>query len=323
MRNAVVIPSYNVKDHILDVIGNIGPEIERIYVVDDCCPMHTGKYVSESCSDARVHVLFHEKNKGVGGAMKTGYLKALSDGFDIIVKIDGDGQMDPAFIPMLLNPIEKGEADYVKGNRFFYLASLRSMPRSRLFGNSMLSLVNKFVNGYWNVMDPTNGFTAIHRQALGMIEISKVSDGYFFESDMLFRLGIIRAVVQDVPMDARYENEPSGLRIGRILFEFPPRYLSRFFKRIFYNYFLRDFNVGTIQLLTGIVLFFLGISVGIYHWVMSVSYNIPATSGTVMLAALPTILGFQLLLSGLQYDIRNLPSRPLSRLNSIKHEDLQ
>ncbi len=312
---AVVIPTYRVRGSILDVISGIGTEVNRIYVVDDKCPEESGLIVQQKCNDRRVEVLFHDKNKGVGGAVKTGYRKALADKCDIVIKIDGDGQMDASLIPQLIHPILIGDADYVKGNRFFSLSSLSEMPGIRVFGNSMLSIINKFVNGYWNIMDPTNGFTAIHRTALSMLELDKIADTYFFESDMLFRLGTIRAVVVDLPMFAKYENEKSGLKISRVLFQFPPKYIKRYFKRIFYNYFLRDFNAGTIELIIGSILFIFGVIEGLYHWIHSISSNIAATSGTVMLAALPTILGFQLLISGLQYDIRNLPVRPLQKLS--------
>jgi len=271
-------------------------------------------YVQQNCRDSRIEVLFHDKNLGVGGAVKTGYRKALADQCEIVVKIDGDGQMDPSLIPHLIHPILIGEADYVKGNRFFSLSSLSKMPGIRVFGNSMLSIINKFVNGYWNLMDPTNGFTAIHKTALGMLELDKIANTYFFESDMLFRLGTIRAVVNDLPMNAIYENEKSGLSISKVLFQFPPKYINRYFKRIFYNYFLRDFNAGTIELIVGSMFFTFGLIEGLYHWLQSVESNI-AASGTVMLAALPTILGFQLLISGLQYDIRNLPVKPLQKLS--------
>jgi hypothetical protein len=163
-------------------------------------------------------------------------------------------------------------------------------------------------------MDPTNGYTAIHRTALSMLDMEKVSNRYFFESDMLFRLGIIRAVVADIPMPALYGTEKSSLKISRVLFSFPPKYINRYFKRVFYNYFLRDFNVGTIQLVFGFLIFFGGLGFGVYHWLLSITQNILASPGTVMLAALPTILGFQLLLSALQYDIHNIPDKPLAKL---------
>lgn len=311
---AVVIPSYRVKAHILEVISSIGKEVQRIYVVDDKCPEESGKFVEAHCNDSRVMVLYHEVNKGVGGAVKTGYIKALEEGMEVVVKMDGDGQMDARYIAMLVKPLLNGDADYTKGNRFADLRSLKKMPRVRIFGNSILSVVNKFVNGYWNIMDPTNGYTAIHHTALSMLDLERISDRYFFESDMLFRLGVIRAVVSDIPMPAIYGTEKSGLKISRVLFTFPPKYINRYFKRVFYNYFLRDFNVGTIQFLFGILIFFGGLGFGIYHWLRSIELQVPATPGTVMLAALPTILGFQLLLSALQYDIRNIPDRALSKL---------
>jgi dolichol-phosphate mannosyltransferase len=313
---AVVIPSYKVKEHILQVISRIGPEVEKIYVVDDKCPEQSGLFVKENCTDKRVEVIFNEINLGVGGATKAGYIKALEDGIQIVIKIDGDGQMDPSLIPLFIKPIQNGEADYVKGNRFADLRSLRQMPRIRIIGNSVLSLVNKFVNGYWNIMDPTNGYTAIHHTALKMLDLDRIANRYFFESDMLFRLGVIRAVVADIPMAASYGIEKSGLKISKVLFEFPPKYINRYYKRVFYNYFLRDFNVGTIQFVCGLIFFFGGLTFGIFHWIESIRETIPATPGTVMLAAFPAILGFQLLLSALQYDIRNIPKKPLSHLEN-------
>jgi len=159
-RTAVVIPSYRVADHILGVIAAIGPEVDRIYVVDDRCPDGSGSLVEQGCDDRRVTVIFHETNLGVGGAVMSGYRAAIADGMDIIVKIDGDGQMDPGLIGCFVRPIIDGEADYTKGNRFFDLEAVRAMPRVRLFGNALLSFMNKLSSGYWNLFDPTNGYTA-------------------------------------------------------------------------------------------------------------------------------------------------------------------
>lgn len=315
MTVAVVIPSYKVKKHILQVISEIGSEVHQIYVIDDKCPENSGKYVEENCTDKRVKVLFHEKNKGVGGAVKTGYKKAYASGADIMIKLDGDGQMEPSLISKFIVPIKKREADYVKGNRFYNLNTLRKMPKLRLIGNSSLSLINKFVNGYWNIMDPTNGYTAIHRNAVKFLPLEKISNRYFFESDMLFRLQVAKAVVVDMPMDAKYADEESNLSIKKVLFEFPPKYTVRFFKRLFYTYFLHDFNVATIELISGSILFIFGCLVGIIHWLASINTGTPATTGTVMLAALPVILGFQLLLSGLNFDMQNIPKQPLSTQN--------
>ena len=204
MKVAIVIPAFRVKEHILQVIEKVGPEVSDILVVDDCCPEGSGDFVRNNCADVRVRVIFNKSNKGVGGATISGYLEALKIGSDVIVKVDGDGQMDPALIPDLIHPILSGEADYTKGNRFFNLASLKSMPLIRLFGNSVLSFVSKLASGYWNVMDPTNGFTAIHASVLKVLPLEKIDERYFFESDMLFRLNTVRAVVKELPMEASY-----------------------------------------------------------------------------------------------------------------------
>ncbi len=306
-----VIPCFRVKDKILGVLAAVGSDMERIYVVDDRCPDGTGAHVQKNCRDPRVKVLFNPRNLGVGGAMVTGYREAIQDGASIVVKLDGDGQMDPKLIPKFLKPILNGKADYTKGNRFFLLESLKSMPAGRLFGNAVLSFVNKLASGYWNVMDPTNGYTAIHVSALKLLPLDKIDTRYFFESDMLFRLNTIRAVVEDVPMDAVYATERSSLRIARVAAVFPLKYLERFFKRVFYNYFLRDFNSGSIQLVTGILLISAGTWFGVGRWYHGIVIGSPATSGTVMLASLPVLLGFQLLLSALNFDIQNVPNKPI------------
>jgi dolichol-phosphate mannosyltransferase len=308
---AVVIPCFRVSGQVMDVLRRIGPEVGRVFVVDDACPERTGDLVTRECADPRVVVIRHEQNRGVGGATKTGYRAALAEAMDVVVKVDGDGQMDPAFVPTLVRSIVAGRADYAKGNRFYDLELLRGMPRVRLFGNAMLSLVNKAASGYWDVMDPTNGYTAIHRKALSMLPLDKLDDRYFFESDMLFRLSTIRAVVRDVPMAARYEGEPSSLRVGRVAVSFPAKYLRAVGKRMFYSYYLRDFNAASLQFLLALVLGVAGVGFGIAKWIESNVTGVPATPGTVMLAALPTLVAIQLLLSALHYDIGNVPREPL------------
>jgi len=309
---AVVIPSYKVKSHILDVISRIGPEAGKIYVVDDACPEGSGKHVLEHCNDGRVTVIFHEKNRGVGGATKTGYLKALDDGAEIVVKLDGDGQMDPALIGRLTEPIRSRSADYVKGNRFYDLAFLRQMPFLRKLGNSGVSFMNKISSGYWNIMDPSNGFTAIHCKALADLPLGRIDDRFFFESDILFRLNTIRAVVAEMPMHAFYGDEKSNLKVHRIVLQFPGKYINRMAKRIFYNYYLRDFNIGSLELILAFVFMSFGVIFGLFKWSESIITSHPATAGTVILAGLPVILGFQSLIAFLHFDVANIPQKPLS-----------
>lgn len=311
LRLCVVIPAFRVRRHVLEVIAGIGPEVQRIFVVDDACPEGSGDLVEAECRDARVRVLRHAQNGGVGAAMVTGYRAALDDGADIVVKLDGDGQMDPALIPDFVAPIAAGQADYTKGNRFFHLEGLSAMPRVRLVGNAVLSFMNKISSGYWDIFDPTNGYTAVHADILRWLPLDKLHRGYFFETDMLFRLNILRAVVWDVPMRARYGDEVSNLRISRVIGDFLVRHVRNFVKRIFYNYYLRDLSIASLELPLGLAGVVAGITLGSYHWIRSASVGIPTTAGTVMLAALPLLAGLQLLLAFVHYDIASVPRRTL------------
>ncbi len=314
---AVVIPGYKVKDHILKVIASIGPEVDRIYFVDDHCPEHSGDFVKANCTDTRVKVLYHEKNKGVGGAVITGYKQALADKAVIVVKLDGDGQMDASLIPKLIEPIKTTQADYVKGNRFYDLAFLRQMPFLRKLGNSGVSFMNKAASGYWNLMDPSNGYTAIHRNALESLPLERIDKRFFFESDILFRLNTIRAVVAEMPMRAVYGNEKSNLKIHRIAFQFPFKYFSRMLKRIFYNYYLRDFNIGSLELILAFIFMVFGVIFGVYKWSESIITLHAATAGTVILAGFPVILGFQSLIAFLHFDVSNVPVKSLSSMGEF------
>lgn len=314
---AVVIPSYKVRDHILDVIRHIGPEVCRVYVVDDCCPVNSGDFVAEHCADPRVVVLRNPQNLGVGGAVMTGYQAAIADGMDIMIKIDGDGQMDPALIPDFIAPIIDGEADYTKGNRFYNLEEIRAMPKVRLMGNAALSFMTKLSSGYWDLFDPTNGYTAIHCGVARRLPFQKISRRYFFETDMLFRLNTLRAVVIDIPMDAKYGDEVSGLKISSIIGEFFMKHVRNFGKRIFYNYYLRNMSLASIELPTGLGLMLFGSIFGAYHWFLSAESGISTPAGTVMLSAMPMIVGLQLLLAFLAEDIGSVPRRPQHRHSSI------
>ena len=310
---AVVIPSYKVKNKLAEVVRKIGAEVSRIYVIDDCCPEHSGDYIKRSVDDPRLIVVRHDKNLGVGGAVMTGYRAAIDDGMDIIVKVDGDGQMDPSLILEFVAPIMEGEADYTKGNRFFDLESVRSMPKVRLFGNAVLSFMTKLSSGYWNLFDPTNGYTAIHAEVAKNLPFDKISQRYFFETDMLFRLNTIRAVAVDIPMEAHYADEVSGLKISKIVGEFAVKHLINSLKRVFYNYYLRDLSVASIELPVGFTLLTIGLIFGGYHWVHSARLGILTPTGTVMIAALAIMLGIQFLLAFLAADIQAVPTRPISR----------
>lgn len=308
---AVIIPCYKVREHILAVISGMGAEVSKIYVVDDCCPDGSGNYVSENCHDKRVIILRHEVNQGVGGAVMTGYQAGIKDGIDILVKVDGDGQMDPELIPRFIAPIAAGEADYTKGNRFFDLEEIRAMPKMRLFGNAVLSFMTKLSSGYWDLFDPTNGFTAIHKDAARHLPFNKISRRYFFETDMLFRLNTLRAVVIDIPMDAKYGDEVSNLKISKVVGEFFTKHVRNFMKRIFYNYYLRDMSVASLELPAGLLMLLFGVTFGSSHWIASIETGAPTPAGTIMLSAIPIIVGIQFVLAFLAYDISSVPRRVL------------
>ena len=308
---AVVLPCYKVADSILEVISLIPGFVRHIVVVDDACPQKSGELVASETKDKRIKVLQNSTNLGVGGAMITGYKWVLENtDADIVVKVDGDGQMDPRRIPALISPISSKEADYTKGNRFDSLEDLEQMPKIRIFGNAVLSIFSKFSSGYWNITDPTNGFTAIHTSVLQRVRLEKLRRGFFFESDMLFRLAIIRAVVVDVPMSATYGVEKSNLNIRKVIREFPQRHLINLLKRTFYNYYLREWNVASFELPLGLILFFWGVGFGVTSWSTAAAAGVPATTGQVMLSAVPVILGFQLMLAFLNYDVSSVPRRP-------------
>lgn len=309
LRLAVIIPSFKVTKHILGVVARIGPEVDRIYIVDDKCPEGSGDFVEKNCPDKRVVVLKNSTNQGVGGAVIAGYRAAILDGMDVLIKVDGDGQMDPSLIPQLVAPILDGTADYTKGNRFFSPEALTGMPATRLIGNAGLSFLTKAASGYWDIVDPTNGYTAIHAHVADVVPLEKLAKRYFFESDLLFRLNTVRAVVADIPMFAVYADEKSSLSPARVFLPFLFRNVQNAWKRVLYSYFLRGFSFASFCLVFGIFLFVFGFVFGVMSW-LSRSTDLTPT-GTIMISVVPLILGFQLLMGFVAADIASTPSRPL------------
>jgi len=307
---AVIIPAFRAEQHILDVLSAIPSFISSIVVINDCSPDHTSQLV-ESCADPRVTLISHKTNQGVGASVLTGYAKAVDLGATIIVKMDSDNQMDPSYLVPLIAPILTHQADYTKGNRFLHTDELRSMPILRRIGNAGLSFLTKAASGYWNIFDPTNGYTAIHSSVIPLLNNSKIHRRYFFESSMLIELNMIRAVIQDVEIPAKYNDETSSLSEWKALFEFPPRLLAGFLRRLKIQYFVRDFGIFSILLVLGLGFSLFGLLFGLYHWYLSFLTATPASTGTVMVAVLPLILGSQLLIQAMIVDMQNTPSKPL------------
>lgn len=307
---AVLIPAYRAEKHILKVLAAIPHFVSLIIVVDDCSPDRTAEMV-RGCTDPRIYLVSHQTNQGVGGATLTGYQKAVELGAEILVKMDGDGQMDPDYLVPLIAPILMNQTDYTKGNRFLRADQIKVMPLIRRIGNAGLSFLTKAASGYWNIFDPTNGYTAIHASIIPLLETDKLHRRYFFESSMLIQLGIIRAVIQDVEIPAKYQDEVSSLSEWKALFEFPPRLLAGFLRRLLVQYFVRDFGVFSMLLVSGLGFSAFGLLFGLYHWNLSAITLTIASTGTVMIAVLPLILGSQLLIQSMIVDMQNIPSEPL------------
>jgi dolichol-phosphate mannosyltransferase len=310
---AAIIPAYRVEQEIMAVLSNLPAYIRHVIVVDDASPDSTADLVTAAAKkDRRIVLERHAQNRGVGGAMITGFRRALELGAQAAIKLDGDHQMDPAHIPALITPLIQGRADYTKGNRFRDFASLRHMPLVRRLGNLGLSFFSKVATGYWNIFDTTNGFFAIRSEVLAQLPLEKVDRRYFFETSMLANLYLINAFVLDVPIPARYGNETSSLSISRTLFEFPFKLARTFLQRILLKYFLFDFSIMSIYLLVSIPLLLFGLIFGITKWIQYAQLGIPAPTGTVMLPTLSVILGIQIMLSAIEIDMNSIPTRPIT-----------
>ena len=310
---AVVIPCYRVEAQISTLIATLPRFVKHIIIVDDASPDETAAIVTQAAKkDERIVLIRHNKNQGVGGAMITGFHKALELGTEIVVKIDGDGQMDPGYLPNLLLPIMQERADYTKGNRFRDFQALQKMPLIRRVGNMALGFLTKAATGYWNLFDPTNGFIAIHNKVLAQLPLAQIDRSYFFETSMLANLYMLGAVVKDVPMPARYGGEVSNLSVRRSLIEFPIKLLKTFLRRLLLKNLIYDFSMMSIYMLASLPLLLFGFIFGITKWAQYSALQVPAPTGTVMLPTLSVLLGIQFLIAAIEIDLRSTPTEPIS-----------
>lgn len=305
-RIAVVIPAYNVESHIAGVIGSIRDFVDHIIVVDDASEDRTYERC-EGFEDKRLIVLRNPENLGVGGATIKGFKMAMKLDADIVVKLDGDGQMDTYYLKTVIDPLISDGYGYAKGNRFLHTAALQTMPKVRLLGNFGMTFLTKVTSGYWHIFDPQNGYIAISREALRSLDLDRIAKRYFFENDMLIHLNIHNHRVKDVSIPAVYGDQPSSMRIHQILFSFPFYLIRRFWYRIYQKYMLRDFSPIALFLLAGLPMVLWGTFYGGYIWWRALHSGVPATTGTVMLAVLPFLIGFELLLQALILDIHQTP----------------
>ena len=301
-----VVPAHNEAPHVCSVARTMPEFVDRVIVVDDCSQDDTAE-VANACGDPRLLVCKTPYNQGVGGAVVLGYRTAIELGSDIVVKMDGDGQMPPEYLAPLLDAIVDEGYDYAKGNRFLAGHSLNQMPKRRLLGNIVLTFLTKLSSGYWHIFDPQNGYTAIKTDALRTMNLDTIHKRFFFENDVLAHLNLLNLRVKDVAIPARYGDEKSDINLVSVGLTFPILLLRRYFRRIYQKYVLRDFSPIALFLLLGTLLFFWGTLFGMYIWIKSYFTQHATSTGTIMLALLPLILGFQLLLQAFVMDIEQTP----------------
>lgn len=307
-RIAAVVPAYKEGAMITTVIETMPEFVDHIVIVDDCSPDDTSAVVERS-ADERVTLIRHEVNQGVGGAIITGHKAALELGADVNVIMAGDAQMDPQYLPPLLDRVTTDGYGFAKANRFFAPESFEGMPKYRVFGNIVLSFLTKLASGYWHLFDPQNGYTAVRADVLRRVPLNQVAKRYSFENDLLIHLNILQVPAVDVPIPAVYGNEVSSIKLSRVIPELIGLLTKGFWRRIWYRYVLWSFSPIALLLVLGLVFFVFGLAVAI--WVcFQIAASVVATAATVMLAALPLMIGTQMLLSALQLDIQASPSTP-------------
>ena len=307
---SVVIPAYNIGKSILKFLNDIPDYVDAIYLVDDKCPLNTGKIAEENIIQSnKLKIFFNDKNLGVGGAVKIGYLESLKNEIDIIVKIDGDNQMNPKQIEKLVEPL-MADYDYAKGNRFLENNDIPNYPITRFYGNIFLSFMSKLSSGYWNIFDPINGFTAITKETLKKLDLSKIDNGYFFETDMLFNLYNNRRKVKDVPVEIKYfKDQIQNMSLIKETKNFFLKNVSRCLMRIKINYFSNNFTLGSlfflVFLLTGVFTIFYG---G-YNYFYYSYINEFAPTGVVVLSSISLLIAILSLMIFLILDNFNNPNK--------------
>jgi len=302
---AVVVPAYREEALIAQTILGIPDYVDQIIVVDDCSPDRTSE-VAASVATERVSIIRLEQNQGVGGAIITGHTQAMRNGADIMVVMAGDDQMDPHELPRLLEPILERGYGFSKGNRFYPAAETANMPRHRLFGNMVLTLMQKSSSGYWHIVDPQNGYTAVTRESLELIPLNQVSRRYEFENDLLIWLNIANVRAKDVNIPARYGSEISTIQLHTAVPRIMWLLFRGFWRRLWFKHFLWSFSPIGIMFVLGLFFVLIGLAVGLWASYYALGGDSP-TAGTTVLAVVPFMSGFYLLVQALVLDIQASP----------------
>jgi dolichol-phosphate mannosyltransferase len=307
---AIIIPCFKVKEHISKVLNKIPKWVDKVVCVDDFCPVNSGKFIQKKFKNKKIKVIFNKRNLGVGGATIKGFQEIKKYNIDFVFKVDGDNQMDLSLLRFFLIPIIKNKADFVKGNRFTKLSSFEKMPLLRTLGNVMLSFASKISSGYWNLFDCTNGYFCMNKKILDHIPLHKISKRFFFENDLLNWLYLYKVNITDIPITAIYNNEKSNINLLSVFILFPILFIRNFFRRLFYEYFIRRFDFVFISFVFGLLFSSIGIYLSFNLWVTTPDLK-PNNAGTVGLVLFFLIIGFQLLFYFFNNDMNNYPKKNL------------
>ena len=301
-RVAVVVPAYDEETLVVETLRGIPEFVDRVYVVDDASRDGTGERAGD-LGDARVEVIRHERNAGVGAAIVTGYRRALEEGVDVTCVMAADNQMDPAELHELVEPVARGEVEYAKANRLVSGEAWKIIPRTRYLGNAVLSLLTKIASGYWHVADSQAGYTAISRDALERLDLDQVYPRYGFPNDMLVHLNVQNARVRDVPSRPIYHvGEESGIRLRSVVPRISWLLFKAFWWRLGQKYVIRDFHPLVFFYVFGVLMTVAGFLLGVIEVVLRIAGNqIPAA--TIVLVAVLLIAGIQLTLFAMWFDM--------------------
>ena len=301
---AVLIPAYNEEKLIRQVMETLPDWVDHVLVVDDCSRDRTIEKIKEYMQeDGRVRLIQHEKNKGVGGALETGYRACRDSGYDITVVMNGDAQMHPEDLPAIVEPLAQDRADYAKGNRLFHGEAWRMIPRVRYLGNAALSLLTKIASGYWHVADSQCGFTAINRHALSLLDIDPLFPRYGVPNDILVKLNIESMRVIDVPIRPVYGvGEKSKMKITKVIPDISLLLLRLFFRRLVAKYVIRDFHPLVFFYVFGLLTFPPGFTMGLYYFFYRLFVG-KVTPITALFAAFLTLMGLLFLLFAMLFDM--------------------
>jgi glycosyltransferase involved in cell wall biosynthesis len=303
-RVAVVIPAYNEEQLLGPTVAGIPEFVDRIYIVDDHSQDATVER-AKALRDARVQVIEHERNEGVGAAVVTGYRAAAADKIDVTAVMAADNQMDPEDLRPLVEPVARGELDYAKANRLFTGQAWQLIPRYRYLGNAVLSMLTKIASGYWHIADSQSGYTAVSLEYLELLDLERIYKRYGFPNDMLVHLNVWNARVRDIPSRPIYGvGERSGIRLRKVVPAISWLLLKGFFWRLRTKYVIRDFHPLVFFYMFGFLMTLLGLGLGIAEVVLRVEGN-AVSVGTVVLVALLLIFGSQFTLFAMWFDMES------------------